>query len=57
MVVAERLIPDWVEVVGLARVQSRLLGALAADDVAGSHAAIATLLELTVPGAATTRVR
>jgi len=50
-------LPDWVEVVGLERVQSRLLGALAADDVAGSHAAIATLLELTVPGAATTRVR
>ena len=50
-------LPDWVEVVGLERVQSRLLGALAAGDVAGSHAAIATLLELTVPGAATTRVR
>jgi hypothetical protein len=50
-------LPDWVEVVGLEGVQSRLLGALAAGDVAGSHAAIATLLELTVPGAATTRER
>lgn len=45
---------DWVDVVGLERVQSRLLEALTAGDLAASHAAIANLLELVVPGAATT---
>ncbi len=35
--------------------QARLLEALTAGDLAAGHAAIATLLELTVPGAATTR--
>jgi len=44
-------LPDWVDVVELGRVQARLLGALKAGDPEVSHAAIATLRELVVPGA------
>ena len=48
---------DWVDVAGLGRVQAGLLEALKAGDPEASHAAIAMLRELAVPGATAARGR
>ncbi len=50
-------LPEWVDVAELGRVQARLLEALQAGDLQASHAAIATLRELVVPGATAPRDR